>query len=130
MKQLLLAATVALVRLVEIELARTAIRRSALIVLLGFCVGMAGLGVVICLLTALWMYEVPLLGPINATLLIAGVLLLATVMLLLAMRHFAQPTAPIVQNAAYAPPATPDFADLAAAAAAAFITGLLRKPKT
>jgi hypothetical protein len=137
MKSFLLACFAALLRVVAIDRTRSAARRLATAVLLGFGAALAGLGALLCLLAALWLYVSPNYGPVAATLLVAGILLLIMLALLLAipMTRRQSVADPIVIAIPSLIPSitTADIrlttAELMSAAAAGFLVGFLRAPK-
>ena len=136
MQPFLLAGFATLLRLVAIDCARTAAHRFATSILLGLGAALAGLAAILCLLAALWLSLLPSYGPIAATLLVGGLLVLVMLALLLAiwLNSRGNFTVPVVIPIPSPIPAwsaanvRPAVADLVSAAVAGFMVGLLRAP--
>jgi hypothetical protein len=86
-------------------------RRSAaaamMVVAAGFIIGLGALGVLICLLAAVWLYELPALGDVGAPLVVAAVLAGVTGIAGLILHHKTQaapppPPSPAINPAAIA----------------------------
>ena len=65
-----------------------------MVVAAGFTVALSGIGVLICLLTSLWLYEQPMVGDVGAPLVVAGALALVTVLATLILRYKTTSSAP------------------------------------
>lgn len=68
--------------------------RAVLVLIMTVVAALCGIGVVVCLATALWVYEMPILGEVQAPLVVAGALALVTLVAGLILHLKTQPPPP------------------------------------